>query len=172
MGTSDFTEAFEHHTWATLRLIDACKELTSEQLETPVAGTYGSILQTLRHIVAGDAFDLLLLNGVRSPLVDDEDEMGLNELRATMERQGPAWLRFLAGTPDANTLVEEVDPDDGYWREGSIGIRLAQALHHGAEHRAQVCTVLTTLGLDPPDISVWQFGLESGRVREIYPPKS
>ncbi|HEX5938792.1 MAG TPA: DinB family protein [Dehalococcoidia bacterium] len=169
---SALEDAFEHYAWATLRLIDACQELSAEQLQTTVPGTYGSIQQTLRHIVAGDAFDLLLLNGVRSPVVDDEGAMGLTELRAAVERQGPAWLSFLAGTPDASALVEEVDPDDGYWREGSIGIRLAQVLHHGAEHRAQVCTALTVLGLQPPDISVWEFGLESGRVRETYPPKS
>jgi uncharacterized damage-inducible protein DinB len=169
---SDLTDAFEHHTWATVRLIDACQELGTEQLQTPIPGTYGSILQTLRHIVSGDVFDLFVLNGVRSPVIDDEDEMGLTELRAAMERQGPAWVRFLAETTDARAAVEEVDPHDGYWREGTIGMRLAQALHHGAEHRAQVCTAFTVFGLQPPAISVWDFGLESGRVRETYPTTS
>jgi hypothetical protein len=36
-------DAFRHNAWATVRLIDACAALTSEQLATDVPGTYGSI---------------------------------------------------------------------------------------------------------------------------------
>ena len=38
-----------------------------------------------------------------------------------------------------------------------MGIRLAQALHHGTDHRSQICTALTTLGVEPPEIDVWAF---------------
>ena len=41
-------DAFGHHVWATLRLIDACLALTPDQLEMTVPGTYGSILATMR----------------------------------------------------------------------------------------------------------------------------
>jgi len=52
MGRSPIDEAFAHHVWATLRLIDGC-ELSPEQLEAAVPGTYGSILETMRHLVGG-----------------------------------------------------------------------------------------------------------------------
>ncbi|MCY7419541.1 MAG: hypothetical protein LH650_13840, partial [Chloroflexi bacterium] len=42
-------DAFGHHVWATLTLLDACARLTPEQLATTVPGTYGRILATLRH---------------------------------------------------------------------------------------------------------------------------
>jgi uncharacterized damage-inducible protein DinB len=29
-------------------------------------------------------------------------------------------------------------------------IRFSQALHHGTEHRSQICTAFTTLGIEPP----------------------
>jgi uncharacterized damage-inducible protein DinB len=51
-----------------------------------------------------------------------------------------------------------------------MGIRLAQALHHGTDHRSQICTALTTLGVEPPSIDVWDFGERDGRVVEIPPP--
>ena len=38
-----------------------------------------------------------------------------------------------------------------------MGIRLAQAIHHGTDHRSQVCTALTTLGIEPPAIDVWDY---------------
>jgi len=51
-----------------------------------------------------------------------------------------------------------------------MGNRLAQALHHGTDHRSQICTALTTLVVEPPLIDVWDFGGEDGRVVEIEPP--
>jgi hypothetical protein len=57
MTRSDLSDAFAHHVWATLRLLDVCQELGPEQLETAVPGTYGSILDTMRHLVAADERD-------------------------------------------------------------------------------------------------------------------
>ena len=53
--TSLLTDAFEHHAWATRRLLDTCLALTPEQLATTVPGTFGSIVQTMRHLVSADA---------------------------------------------------------------------------------------------------------------------
>jgi len=50
-----------------------------------------------------------------------------------------------------------------------LGIRLAQALHHGTDHRSQICTALTALGVDPPGIDVWNFGVQAGRIIETLP---
>jgi uncharacterized damage-inducible protein DinB len=49
---------------------------------------------------------------------------------------------------------------------------LAQALHHGTDHRSQICTTLTSLGVEPPGIDVWNFGVEVGRVVDVPPPTS
>jgi uncharacterized damage-inducible protein DinB len=49
-------------------------------------------------------------------------------------------------------------------RHAPLGIRLAQALHHGTDHRSQVCTALTTLGIEPPAIDLWDYGALDGRV--------
>jgi uncharacterized damage-inducible protein DinB len=57
----------------------------------------------------------------------------------------------------------------GYVRDAPIGIRLAQAIHHGTDHRSQICTALTTLGVEPPVIDVWGLGTETGRVVDIPP---
>ena len=55
MSSSSLDDAFAHHVWATLRLMDTCLALGPEQLETAVPGTYGSILDTQRHLVGADA---------------------------------------------------------------------------------------------------------------------
>jgi uncharacterized damage-inducible protein DinB len=45
-------------------------------------------------------------------------------------------------------------------------VRLAQALHHGTDHRSQICSSLTSLGVEPPGIDVWEYGFANGRVVE------
>jgi uncharacterized damage-inducible protein DinB len=162
-------DAFEHHAWATLRLIDACLGLTPEQLETAVPGTYGSILDTMRHLADADAGYLFHLTGDRAHAVG-RDAMSLGELRDAIERDGVAWSEFLSREPDAEEIVKEVDENDGYERDASIGIRLAQALHHGTDHRSQICTALTTFGVQPPSIDVWDFGVDTARITELLPP--
>ena len=55
MGASLLADAFDHHVWATGRLMEACLWLSPGQLERAVPGTYGSILDTMRHLVGVDA---------------------------------------------------------------------------------------------------------------------
>jgi uncharacterized damage-inducible protein DinB len=164
MSRSPLSDAFAHHVWATLRLLDACLALSPEQLATSAPGTYGSILDTLRHLVGADASYLWVLSGGRVDQVD-EDRMDLAELRAVMERNGPAWAALLAQDLDMDAVVVR-HRDDGSESHAPMGIRLAQVPHHGTDHRSQVCTALTALGVEPPLIDVWDFASEDGRLTE------
>ena len=160
-------DAFAHHVWATLRVIDECLKLTPEQLETAVPGTYGSILDTMRHTVGADSSYLFVLSGGLTPLID-EDHMELPELRSVMESYGAAWSGVLRDDLDPDAVLER-HRDDGSETHAPVSIRLAQVLHHGTDHRSQICTALTTLGVEPPAIDVWDFGWQDGRVVEIPP---
>lgn len=161
------TDAFEHHVWATLRLVDACLPLSPEQLGTAAPGTYGSILDTMRHLVGSDSSYLFTMTGGRTALIK-EDGMDLPALRAAMEANGTAWSQLLAEDldPDADRARRR---DDGSESHAPMGIRLAQALHHGTDHRSQVCTALTTLGIEPPAIDAWDFGEQDGRISVVLP---
>jgi uncharacterized damage-inducible protein DinB len=167
MSRSLLDDAFAHHVWATLRVIDGCLELDPEQLGTTVPGTYGSILDTVRHLVDADSSYLFVATGERTPLID-EAHMDLRELRATMESNGADWSRVLEEDPDPDTVLVR-RRDDGSETHAPISIRLPQVLHHGTDHRSQICTALTTLGIEPPLIDVWDFGAQAGRVTEIPP---
>jgi uncharacterized damage-inducible protein DinB len=158
-------DAFAHHVWATLRLVDACLSLSSEQLETTVEGTYGSILATMRHLIGGDASYLWVLTDGRVSEVE-EDRMDLRELRAVMESNGAAWTSLVARDLDPDSDVVR-HRDDGIDSFAPMGVRLAQALHHGTDHRSQVCTSLTRLGIEPPEIDVWAFAAHEGRLSEV-----
>lgn len=167
MDGSLLRDAFGHHVWATLRLLESCGSLEPEQLGTAVPGTYGSILATMRHLVGADAGYLFAMTGGRVPLLDEE-QMDVPALRAAMERHGAAWSSLLGEELDPDAVVVR-HRDDGSESHAPMGIRLAQALHHGTDHRSQVCTALTTLGVAPPEIDVWDFAWQDGRLVEVAP---
>jgi uncharacterized damage-inducible protein DinB len=137
MAESLLRDAFDHHVWASLRLMDVCLDLSPEQLQTSVPGTYGSIVDTMRHLVAADVSYLFVTSGGMFPLVDED--------------------------PDPAAVLTR-HRDDGTSTDAPVGIRLAQVVHHGTDHRSQICTALTTLGMEPPYIDVWDYGLEVGTV--------
>jgi len=107
------------------------------------------------------------MTGGRTALIK-EDGMDLPALRAAMEANGAAWSQLLAEDldPDADRARRR---DDGSESHAPMGIRLAQALHHGTDHRSQVCTALTTLGIEPPAIDAWDFGEQDGRISVVLP---
>ena len=162
MTTSLLSDAFAHHIWATERLIDECAVLTPEQLKTPAPGAYGSIIGTLRHLVTSDSWYLTFFRETTSP-IDEDAVVSLAELRSAITSNGALWMELLAG---------EIDPDmdvverDGEWELHSpVGVRLAQVVHHGTDHRSQVCTALTSLGVTLPELDVWAFARATGRER-------
>jgi uncharacterized damage-inducible protein DinB len=168
MSSSLLEAAFAHHVWATARVIDACLDLSVEELKTSVPGTRGPMLETLRHVVLSDAFDLFTLTG--DQIFDiGEEHLSLAEARVVMERNGSGWAEYISRPLDPDEMVHEVDETDGYQRWAPVGFRLAGVLNHGTDHRSQVCTALTTLGVAPPRIDVMDFGLDAGRIVEKMP---
>jgi uncharacterized damage-inducible protein DinB len=165
MTRSIIADAFAHHIWANEKILDACSALTAEQLATPVPGTYGSIESTLRHLVQADSFYLWVHNGSVGPMIPSMNALSVAELRAANGRHGSAYDDLLAVPQDPDTDVAE--HGKGWDFVATQGIRLAQVVHHGSDHRSQVCTGLTALGIEPPDIDLWAYGSATGRTREV-----
>lgn len=171
MTTSLLGDAFDHHIWATEVLIDVCTALTPEQLKTPAPGTYGSIVDTLRHLVQSDGWYLSFFREDRTALTDEQAErMGLAELRSAMTSNGAAWTALLAGEIDPDAVI--VERGEGWELHSPFGVRLAQVVHHGTDHRSQICTALTSLDVTPPDIDLWAFARASGREQLFRVPGS
>ena len=162
MTTSLLDDAFGHHIWATERLIDECAALTPEQLRTPAPGTYGSMVDTFRHLVSADCWYLTFFRD-EPQLIEEGAEASLAELRSAMTSNGKIWMELLAGGLDGE--AEMVEQGDGWDFHAPTGFRLAQVVHHGTDHRSQICTALTSFGLEPPGIDLWAFGEAIGRTR-------
>jgi uncharacterized damage-inducible protein DinB len=68
--------------------------------------------------------------------------------------------------PAERTVVEEDAPD----RPIPAWVVLLQAAYHATEHRQQIATMLTQLGIEPPEPDLWAFdeARERGEV-EVEP---
>lgn len=158
-------EAFRHNAWANKTLIAYCRDLTPEQLQATTTGAYGSVLETLNHLVASDAGYLPRIRVNRPDWAgDDADVKGLDELDARVDEAAKLWESYLTDPLDAKHLLSL---DDGNY-EAQASIPIVQALHHANTHRETICTIITTLGLQPPDLQAWAFGEATGRARELH----
>ena len=165
MTASLFDDAMAHHVWATEQLIDACNVLTPDQLSTPAPGTYGSIIDTFRHLVSTDCWYLTFF-GDQPQRIEAGSEAGLDQLRSAITLNGRDWMELLGRGLDGE--ADNVEHGDGWKFHSPIGLRLAQVVQHGSDHRSQICTALTSFGVEPPGIDLWAYGEATGRTRPEY----
>jgi uncharacterized damage-inducible protein DinB len=165
MTTTILDDAFGHHIWANGLVLDACADLGAAQLMAPVPGTYGPIIATLRHLVQADSFYLWVHRGSTGEIIPEDNALTVAELKAANDTHAAGYRELLAGDLTPGTDVAE--HGDGWDFVAPIGLRLAQVVHHGSDHRSQVCTALTGLGRTPPEIDLWAYGRVLGTTREV-----
>jgi uncharacterized damage-inducible protein DinB len=148
---------FEHHFWATETLIDHLEELPAERLDASVPGTYGSMIDTLGHLVGADGRYLQRMRDPTPPPMDDRVGVALAELRAEMAENRRRWSEVLDELERGELRAAIRGRDDYPDTEDAEGMLLIQAIHHGNDHRTQICSTLGALGEDVPDLDGWEF---------------
>jgi uncharacterized damage-inducible protein DinB len=157
---------FEHNHWANQQIIKACAALTDEQLDAPpTSATYGSIRSTLTHLVGAQYSYLRTLT---LPL--DERREGVSvawgEVEAS-EHMSSAALTALARDPSGIFQPTPLRTRDGYFVEPFVV--MVQIINHATEHREQIKSMLTALGVTPPEIDGWQYGFATNTLVPISP---
>ncbi len=160
-------EMLRQNLWANLKLLDACAGLTDDQLNATVTGTRGSLADTLVHIATGEGNYIRLLTGERPEGVVSQAQPwpGIDALRRSLETSGAVLERIAAELVEDRQL-ERQTPGRPPFR-GPASMPLVQTFNHGTEHRSQICTILTQLGIEPPVLDGWAWATETGRIN--YP---
>lgn len=142
-----------HNTWANLTLLDFCREVDPAILDLGARGTFGTVYGTLQHVIGSQQWYVQLLTGeVLGTPIRRSERRTLEELIAVAQATGDRVLRVVT-EDDPNRRVEMREG-----RRSSVGVILAQLVHHGNEHRTQVTTILGVNGIEPPPISAWGYG--------------
>jgi uncharacterized damage-inducible protein DinB len=147
---------FELNRWANRLILDASAGLTHEQLDASVPGTYGSIGRTLAHLVtAEDSYAARFSDRPRILRWDEETQPpSLAVIRDCAELVGPELVTL--ATTVADGLVLDTTRMGRPTRLPAATV-LAQVIDHGREHRTHIATILTQLGIQPPDMDAWAF---------------
>lgn len=154
--TAALEHVLRHNAWANRALLEHCTALGPGALDLKAAGTYGTLYGTLQHLVGGEQFYIRLLTG---------ESLG-TPVRKT-ERRAPDDLVVIAAMTGSRAIdVAANDDPDRVIGEGddwtTVGIVLAQLVHHGNEHRAQATTILGSSGRTTPKIGAWTYGIANG----------
>jgi len=166
-------ELYRHKTWATLRLIAFCEGLAGDHLDATIPGTYGTIRDTLRHLVESEEGYLSIVT--RQPFRTKEaaaafnrpDQMPdgpipLDELAERIRRMGPQWETL---AQDADLSGREVTTTDGYRMPAAVP--MAQAIHHADVHRAHILSILGARGLEVPELDVWEYAGSAAQWQQL-----
>ena len=155
-----FIDLYKHHLWANQILLDTCQSLEDEALDATASGTYGNVRDTLVHLLAAESRYLGAMTGKGEPSGAPKEGSfpGIAELKRHATSQGEELLGLAERVVGNDTINVE---RGGRTFEIPLSIFFAQAINHGTEHRAHVCTALTQAGVEPPNLDVWQY-LRSG----------
>ncbi len=144
-----------HNAWANRSLLEHCAALGPGALDLEAAGTYGTLYETLQHLVGGEQFYIeLLTDDVVGTPVRRTERRTLEHLIAISAKTGARAID-IASTDDPDRVIGDRASDD--WT--TAGIVLAQLVNHGNEHRAHATTILGANGRTPPKIGAWTYGI-------------
>lgn len=166
MSKNILARLVEHNNWANLQVIDSCLTLTEEQLDfQPGAAVRGTIRETLQHLVLSQEDYISMLTTFDHP-PEREVMPTLLELRDVVARSGHTLVSWVQDY--SNKLHQsQIHLSDGYKVEPWVII--VQVINHATEHREQVKSILTALGVEPPRIDGWLYGRQSSA---LIPPSS
>src|SRR5512143_3225667 len=148
MGESVLEKMFEHNNWANGLIIDACLALSDEQLDAaPKSATMGSLRETLTHMVSSQAGYLRLLTLPVEERVGARQPLALAELKQSAEESGKA-LAALAADGGSGLEKSQLQTTDGFYVRPWVV--MVQIINHATEHREQIKSMLSALGITPP----------------------
>lgn len=154
MTESVLAKLFEHNNWANEQIISACSALSDEQLDAePESATEGSIRSTLLHLVSAQRnyLSLLTLPVEARPATP----IAFAELQESARMSGEGLLALLRDEP-GRLLGMRLQTRNNYLAEPWVLV--VQIINHATEHREQIKSMLTALGVTPPDIDGWSYG--------------
>ncbi len=127
-------ELFKFNLWANLRLLEACADLEIVELNAALPGTFGSIGETLVHLVAAEERYVSRFTGQlpAHPLRKSEGIPGFDELRRRAHAGGDGLIAIATRLEPGQTL--QLAYASQIRELPAINV-LIQAVNHAGDHR-------------------------------------
>jgi len=118
-------------------------------------GAYGTIRETLEHIIRGEAGYVRLLTGNRPvPPFKWDDKPNVAEMASYAIQVGNALVETAQQIPPTNLIDQEMDGKKLRYQALAVFI---QIVNHGIEHRTNITTILNQGLQTPPEVDGWGY---------------
>jgi uncharacterized damage-inducible protein DinB len=153
---ADLALLFDYGYWANGVLFSVLARLTPEEFTREVAGSYGSIRNTLVHALSAEWGWLERCGGApRGEKLKASDFPTVVSLVETWRRVERSVRDFLSALTDEDlTRPVEFSLGGGPARVRTVGQLLHHAANHGVHHRGQAALLLRALGHPPGNMDL------------------
>lgn len=165
MTPDHFRTFARYNAWANARLFDTVARLPEAEIGKPRPAFFGSILNTLNHLLVADRILLGRIEGVPSGFTA-LDEVPYPDLGALAEARRAEDARILAlcGGLDAERLAADLvyRTLGGTEQRTPLAWMLSHLFNHQTHHRGQVHDMLCQTEVPPPSVDLIYFLRETG----------
>jgi uncharacterized damage-inducible protein DinB len=168
MTVRELERLYDYGYWANRRLLAAVAQLTVAQFTQEVAGSYGSVRNTLVHILSAEWGWLDRCGGLpRGSALKPEDYPTPESLVARWAMVEQSVREFLATLTDAD-LERKIEfrlPGRDQAQVRRLGDLMQHGANHGVHHRGQVALLLRALGQIPGNVDMLIYDADPARTR-------
>jgi uncharacterized damage-inducible protein DinB len=156
MTIHDLATLYDYSTWANAKLFRAMADLSAEAFVQPVAGSYGSVRNTLVHVMSTEWGWTSRCGGPPRPAKLNAADFPTPESVAKTWQTVEGHVRsFLASLSDDDLAREVSYPGSGGATRAMPLVELMHhAILHAMHHRGQVALLLRELGVAPGNVDL------------------
>lgn len=148
-------EFIQYNNWANQQVFQACQQLSEDRLTEAIPGAFGTIRETLEHIIRAEAHYVRLLTGNRpAPSFQWEDQPSVSQMVEYAVHVGQALTDAAQRIPPTEIIHQESEGKQTHYRALAIFI---QIINHGIEHRTNITTILNQGTPPPPEVDGWSY---------------
>lgn len=162
MRVADLQHVYDYHYWANGKLFAVIEQLAPEQFTQSVAGSYGSVRNTLVHIVSAEWGWMDRCGGPpRGDRLNADDYPTFESVHDTWRRVESDMREFLGNLTDGD-LARRITFSLGGGPAHTVPMvdLLTHNITHAAHHRGQTALLLRTLGVAPGNFDYLVFAIE------------
>jgi uncharacterized damage-inducible protein DinB len=151
MTPEEIRRLYDYDAWANARTLNACAALTQDQLTRDLGNSFGSVRDTLVHIVGAQMIWLDRLHGAPpAGMAKPEAYPDMAAVRAQWAETESTLRAYVSGlsAADLDRILEFSNAKGVVFRD-QIGNILQHLANHGSYHRGQITTLLRQLGAKP-----------------------
>lgn len=156
---------YGYNHWANARILDAAEKLTPEQLYAPNPGGFGSVRDTLVHLMETEFFwGDLIWRGQANDIdwepyeFDPNDYPSVPAIRARWAGIASSLLAFIDElTPEGENSPERIivwQSDAETQRRRPLWPQLPDLVIHATQHRSEIAMALTRHGSSPGEMDL------------------